>query len=116
MEELRFYDCTVKLYNDKNYSTTIKLSDSTFQLDFRYNTFNEAYYLTVKDSVGNALASSKLVAPDRVFNIKITDGSAVELCIMFFKLLDNVGVPTDSWADNMSCVAKLIKWETVAET
>lgn len=113
MEELRYYDCTVKLFNDKYYSTTIKLADSTFQLDFRYNTFSESYHLTVKDSVGNTLAANKAIAPDRMFSIKITDGSAVELCIMFFKLLPSIGVSPSKWADNMSCVAKLIKWESV---
>jgi hypothetical protein len=111
MEELKYYDCTVKLYNDKFYSSPIKLSNLTFQLEFRYNSFSEAYHLTIKDSVGNTIASNKMVSPESSFSYRLSDGTAVELSLMFFKYLPSVIVPMERWSENVGCVARLIKWE-----
>ena len=113
MEELKYYECIVQLYRDKYYSTTIKLSNNTYQLDFRYNTFSQSYYLTVLDSVGNPIAVNKEIAANRLFTFKVTDDGAVELAIYFGKYLESLSVDPENWTDNMYCVARLIKWEKV---
>lgn len=111
MEELRYYTCDVRLFNSKNYTTTIKLSDQTFKLDFRYNSFSESYFLNVYDSSGYTIASNKEVAPDRVFVFQPTSG--VSLQFKFFKLLDSYDVNYENWIDNMACVAFYSKWVNV---
>lgn len=113
MEELKYYECVVQLYRDKYYSTTIKLSTNTYQLDFRYNTFSESYYLTVYDSVGNPIAVNKEISADRFFTFNVSENGAVQLAIYFGKYLETLSVDPENWTDNMFCVARLIKWEKI---
>lgn len=113
MEVLKYYSCTVRLYNDKNYTTNIRLADETFRLDFRYNSFSDAYYLTVYDSVGGVIATNKEIAPQRAFNFRVPNG--VVLSLYFDKYLDSFGVNNEKWNDNMLCIARYQRWEAVKD-
>lgn len=115
MEELNYYECIVQLYRDKFYACPIKLSNNTYQLEFRFNTFTETYFLSVFDSNGNPLGVNKEIAPNRFFSFRASEDGAVELAIYFGKYLESLSVNPEDWTDNMFCVARLIKWERVPE-
>lgn len=115
MEQLKYYGCRVALYNDKNYTCFIKLSDFTYHLAFRYNTFAGAYMLTVYDANGNTLISNKMVKPDRMFDIKPRENSVESLNLVFNKIFPNADVNYDKWDDNMMCTAYLTRWENVEQ-
>lgn len=105
-----YYTCEVKLYNDKNYTTSIKLSDLIYKLDFHYNYFDGCYHLTVYDSADRVLAANKKIDPKRSFVFDTFD--ADQLGFSFSKIYDYRDVNYDKWNENMVCVAYLTRWES----
>lgn len=113
MLEQKYYACTVQLYNDKNYTTNITLSNHTYRLDFRYNSFSGLYHFSVFDSAGRILAANKEIDFDRFFEFKTYD--AEYLVFSFNKVMVYRDINYDRWSDNMFCIARLTKWEKVPD-